>query len=226
MATTVSAVGTYGTSTIKAEISGVSGLAKDYIVVIFSTNNGSVANAGSFVPSSGDTGNAPTLLRLGTIVASGEPAGLRLSMYGGRAENSFSSTTFTADWASSGAATWRAAMIRIRPDSGINLSMLGTVATGTQINSLTTTVNPRVGDVVVGAMWNTATDLDADTINGSWSSGGSTYGPGSTSYYLVYQYKICTGSGSQTYNLGGTYSAMALLGVGASELPYWGILAG
>jgi hypothetical protein len=67
-----------------------------------------------------------------------------------------------------------------------------------------TTSSLNSGDVVIGVACSEGTDTfvaDSDTSNGSWSTQmTSTAGTGSTDASEATQYKITTGSGTQTYN--------------------------
>jgi hypothetical protein len=81
----------------------------------------------------------------------------------------------------------------------------GTTALGSTATPTITTSSITSGDYVVGVVGSENTDVlvgDSDTSNGSWCFDGqhTGFGTGTTGMALTTQYKLTTGTATQTYN--------------------------
>lgn len=96
----------------------------------------------------------------------------------------------------------------------------GNVATGSNTTPTITSTSITSGNVILGAManeGNATITADSDTTNGSWSTQQTiNNGTGTSGMQVASQYKITTGTGTQTYNL--TLSATGDWSIGWIEI--------
>lgn len=113
--------------------------------------------------------------------------------------------------------------------NGVDVRLRGSAATSTSTGgtpTITSSATYQPGDLVLG--WagfenNAAPTADSDTSNGSWAAGTSTFttgGGAAANVAVILQYKIITGSGTQTYNPTGSSDSGA--GVVGLAVPVFG----
>jgi hypothetical protein len=108
----------------------------------------------------------------------------------------------------SGAVAHKAAIAQAYTGVGGRRASGATSATGASTSPTVTNANPVSGDLVVGGIAHESrtapSAYDTDTSNGSWTAGAvlasAAGGTDNTRAQIIYQHKIVTGTGSQTYN--------------------------
>lgn len=116
------------------------------------------------------------------------------------------STTITVNFnASTTNKTWTFTEFTSNVVDGVPTFGTSATATGGTTTPTITSSSITSGDVIFGAManeGNATVTADSDTTNGTWSTQQTTsVGAGTGGMQVASQYKITTGTGTQTYNL-------------------------
>jgi hypothetical protein len=213
MAITVTAAGTAtsttSTATLAITTTAAMAVGDVIVVVVASDNNGaSGANSVSSVTDGSsnvyrvdaheiqDPGNAALGATIHFFVATCTTA----LASGGTITVNYSPNTLNK-----AAAVWR----MTPTSSSFKISRLATAVGGAAAtaNATVTTASLSSGDVVIGGLAienNAATTADSDVSNGSWSTAQTATANGGSqalSMHVTTQYKVVTGTGTQTYNL-------------------------
>jgi hypothetical protein len=205
----------------------------DVLVALFSTVSGVFATI---------QGTAPTTLTtLGSLspVGGGGPTTLRFAVYVGTCQESFTNKTYVF-YTESGYQTTRVWMWKITPATGhlvvpektVWYSTYPNILQGASSVSVSTDTDITNKSILIGSKitdGQNSIDADNDTFNGSWSTQQTIYAAHPSGIdQLDTQYKICTGSGQQSY--GGsvrqdTPVALSLSTFTEISSAYWGVRA-
>ena len=210
MAITAAAAGTANSTTSTATLAITTTATinvGEFIVVAIAADNAGAAGATSTI-SVEDTAGNTYVLRADRLQDPGAAsAGTSLRVFCAEARSALASgqtitVNFSPNTTSKGAAVWR-----VVPSTGMGINFLvetGNVGTGA--NPSVTSATVTSGDLVIGvtaAETSTTPTADSDTSNGSWSTAQvavANSGSGVTSQVVTTQYKVVTGTATQTYN--------------------------
>jgi hypothetical protein len=183
--------------------------AGEFIVVAIGADNNGAGGATSTTGVTDSAGNTYTLRADQLRDPGAAEAGTSLRVYCATAQYALASgqtvtVSFSPDTVSKAAAVWR-----VVPTSTVTHQISFLVETGTVGNGANPTITSASvtsGDLVIGvnsAETSTTPTADADSSNGTWSTaqvGVANSGSGVTSQVVTTQYKVVTGTATQTYN--------------------------
>lgn len=191
---------------------GIAASAGDVLVIVLSQDNGGSSGVQSLT--------APTLINSttgkGTVTSrrqqNWDPGAADAGITQGIYELLLTAPVEATDWIqcnSSASDRMSACVIRVQPDPGFALAFSatgGTTGASTAAPTHTTAANVTSGDIIIAGYsgaTNATVTLDSDTSNGSWSAqltSKSDSGTLGTSTTVAAQYKVVTGTATQTYN--------------------------
>ena len=181
----------------------------EFIVVCISADNSGSGGATSTTGVTDSAGNTYVLRADQLRDPAGVDAGVSLRVYCATAQYALASgqtvtVSFSPNTTSKAAAVWR-----VIPTSTATHQISFVAETGTNNNTANPTITSASvtsGDIVIGVNaceTSTTPTADSDTTNGTWSTaqvGLANSGSGVTSSIVTTQYKVTTGTGTQTYN--------------------------
>ena len=179
----------------------------EFIVVCVGADNSGASGASSTISVTDSAGNVYTLRTDHLRDPGAADAGISNRQFCAPCVRTLASgATITVNFSPN--TTCKAAVVwRVIPTTGFQIQFVTQAGTnGASANPTITTASVTAGNIVIGATCaetSTTPTADSDTSNGNWSTaqvGLANSGSGVTSAIVTSQYKVVTGTATQTYN--------------------------